>query len=65
MHDRFGNKVAAVTGAGQGVGKRCARPTEAGWYKHTYGLSLSSSLMKRNGTLDEQADPTTERLGSR
>jgi len=30
---------------------------EKGWYKQIYTQSLDSSLMKRYGTLDEQADP--------
>lgn len=30
---------------------------EKGWYKQIYDQSLDSSLMKRYGTLDEQADP--------
>ena len=30
---------------------------EKGWYKEIYTQSLDSSLMKRYGTLDEQADP--------
>jgi len=30
---------------------------EKGWYKEIYIQSLDSSLMKRYGTLDEQADP--------
>jgi dihydroxycyclohexadiene carboxylate dehydrogenase len=30
---------------------------EKGWYKQIYSQSLDSSVMKRYGTLDEQADP--------
>lgn len=30
---------------------------EKGWYKQIYTQSLDSSVMKRYGTLDEQADP--------
>ena len=54
---------ATAPGATEAPPRRVPRNTaeqseqEKGWYQQIYTQSLDSSLMKRYGTLDEQADP--------
>ncbi len=54
---------ATAPGATEAPPRRVPRNTaeqseqEKGWYKQIYTQSLDSSLMKRYGTLDEQAEP--------